>query len=189
MAYAKPYLPISNQLALIKGRGMGISDDALAQAYLNKIGYYRLSGYWYPYRKTHMSNGVITVLDVFRVGTKFSEVVDLYVFDKKLRLLMMDVIERIEIALRVQITLQLGKLGAHAHRDPSALMALFPPVSIQSRESPITTTGSFATTQPLIAPKRNSQSTLRTSMRANTRRFGLRPSFGTLERCRFFSRG
>jgi abortive infection bacteriophage resistance protein len=96
---------------------MIISDDALAQAYLSKIGYYRLSGYWYPYRQSSTSG----VSDAFRAGTKFSEIVDLYVFDKKLRLLMMDVIERIEIALRVQITLQLGKYGQHAHRDPSAL--------------------------------------------------------------------
>ena len=33
----------------------------------------------------------------------------------------MDVIERIEIALRVQLTLELGKLGPNAHRDPSVL--------------------------------------------------------------------
>jgi abortive infection bacteriophage resistance protein len=114
MAYSKPYLPIPDQLALIKGRGMIISDDALARAYLGKIGYYRLSGYWYPYRQSPAS-------DDFQTGTKFSEIVDLYVFDKKIRLLMMDVIERIEIALRVQITLQLGKYGRHAHRDPSIL--------------------------------------------------------------------
>jgi abortive infection bacteriophage resistance protein len=41
--------------------------------------------------------------------------------DKRLRLLILDVIERIEIALRVQITLELGKLGSHAHRDRNAL--------------------------------------------------------------------
>jgi abortive infection bacteriophage resistance protein len=69
----------------------------------------------------NLSGTNILVADKFRTGTKFSEVVELYVFDKKLRLLMMDVIERVEIALRVQITLELGKLGAHAHRDASAL--------------------------------------------------------------------
>lgn len=114
MAYKKPYLPVPDQLALIKSRGMVVSDDALAQSYLTKIGYYRLSGYWYPYR---VSPGD----DKFRAGTKFSEVVDLYVFDKILRLLMLDVIERIEIAFRVQVTLQLGKYGPHAHRDASVL--------------------------------------------------------------------
>ncbi|WP_315729147.1 Abi family protein [Bradyrhizobium sp. SZCCHNS2015] len=100
---------------------MVISDDALAQTYLNRIGYYRLSGYWFPYRQSSGAGASRIVQDNFRSGTKFSEVVELYVFDKKLRLLMLDVIERIEIALRVQITLELGKLGPLAHRDPAAL--------------------------------------------------------------------
>jgi abortive infection bacteriophage resistance protein len=121
MAYSKAYLTVRDQLALIKSRGMIISDDALAQSFLNRIGYYRLSGYWFPYRESLLSGSKITVTDKFRTGTKFSEVVELYVFDKKLRLLMMDVIERIEIALRVQITLELGKLGAHAHREANLL--------------------------------------------------------------------
>src|ERR1700733_7651410 len=127
MAYSKPYLPVTDQLALIKGRGMLVSDDGLPQAYLNKIGYYRLSGYWYPYRKSKQVGGQIVVEDRFRDNTKFSEIVDLYVFDKKLRLLMLDIIERIEIALRVQITLQLtiptfapsirGRQPAHSKFD------------------------------------------------------------------------
>ncbi|WP_051448441.1 Abi family protein [Bradyrhizobium sp. WSM1417] len=121
MAYSKPYLSVPDQLALIKGRGMIISDDALAEVYLNRIGYYRLSGYWYPYRESQGSGASLVVGDKFRPNTKFSEIVELYVFDKKLRLLLMDVIERIEIALRVQITLELGKLGAQAHRDAQAL--------------------------------------------------------------------
>jgi abortive infection bacteriophage resistance protein len=121
VTYSKPYLPIPGQLALIKSRGMLISDDALAQSFLNRIGYYRLSGYWYPYRESAGTGANLVVGDKFRPGAKFSEVVELYVFDKRLRLLMMDVIERIEIALRVQITLELGKLGSHAHRDVSAL--------------------------------------------------------------------
>lgn len=106
--YSKPYLPVTAQLALIKGRGMVVSDDALAQTYLNKIGYYRLSGYWYPYRRSRCMGDETVVEDRFKDNTKFSEIVDLYVFDKKLRLLMLDIIERIEIAFRVQITLQLG---------------------------------------------------------------------------------
>jgi abortive infection bacteriophage resistance protein len=121
MGYSKPYLPVSDQLALIKGRGMIISDDALAQAYLNRVGYYRLSGFWFPYRDSKTVGGDVALSDNFRTGAKFSEVIDLYVFDKKLRLLMMDVMERIEIALRVQITLQLGKYGPDAHRDPVIL--------------------------------------------------------------------
>lgn len=136
MAYVKLYLPVAGQLALIKRRGMVVSDDALAQSFLNRIGYYRLSGYWYPYRQSSGSGSGLTVQDDFRTDTKFSEVVELYVFDKKLRLLMMDIIERIEIALRVQITLELGKFGAHAHRDPNALHTNFQRLSaINSTET------------------------------------------------------
>lgn len=68
---------------------MLISDDALAQSFLNRIGYYRLSGYWYPYRESIGGGASVAVGDKFRAATKFSEVVELYVFDKKLRLLMM----------------------------------------------------------------------------------------------------
>lgn len=118
MPYNKPYLPVERQITLIKSRGMGISDDALAQSYLEKIGYYRLSGYWYPYRKAPTS-------DEFQDNSRFSEVLELYVFDKKLRLLFLDVIERIEIALRVRITLQLGRAGPLAHRTPSSLHGNF----------------------------------------------------------------
>lgn len=121
VAYTKPYLTVQDQLALIKSRGMSISDNALAEVFLNRIGYYRLSGYWYPYRASTGVGANRVIGDEFRSGTKFSEVVELYVFDKKLRILMMDAIERIEIALRVQITLELGKLGSHAHRDANAL--------------------------------------------------------------------
>ena len=49
----------------------------------------------------------------------------LYVFDKKLRLLMLDAIERIEIALRCDIVLLLGKLSPFAHRDKRYLHPKF----------------------------------------------------------------
>jgi abortive infection bacteriophage resistance protein len=56
--YQKPYLNVGDQLARLKARGMGVTDDAKACAYLERIGYYRLSGYWYPFRISKLSNGV-----------------------------------------------------------------------------------------------------------------------------------
>ena len=97
---------------------MGISDAAKGAVYLERIGYYRLSGYWYPYRTAPGQ-------EQFKPDTNFSEIVELYVFDKMLRLLILDVIERIEIALRVQITLQLGQYDPKAHRDPAFLHGNF----------------------------------------------------------------
>ncbi|ARP98837.1 hypothetical protein CAK95_06910 [Pseudorhodoplanes sinuspersici] len=109
----------------MKARGMSVSDDQRAQSYLEKIGYYRLSGYSYPYRESVVVGGQTIVGDNFRAGTTFSEIVELYVFDKKLRMLILDAIERIEIALRVQITLTLGAFSPAAHRGPDFLHSNF----------------------------------------------------------------
>jgi abortive infection bacteriophage resistance protein len=125
MAYSKPYLTIAQQLALIQQRGMIISDPQRAALVLQKIGYYRLSGYWYPFRDTKLQNGITVVGNTFRPDTELSTIIDLYIFDKKLRLLFLDAFERIEIALRVQISLTLGLRGPLAHRDPALLHGNF----------------------------------------------------------------
>jgi len=58
---------------------------------------------------------------------------DLYVFDKRLRLLFLDAIERVEVALRVDIALLIGQRGAWAHRDPAQLHGNF-----TSKADPVT---------------------------------------------------
>jgi abortive infection bacteriophage resistance protein len=128
--YKKPHLTFDAQIALLKSRGMSISDEAKAKDYLQRIGYYRLSGYWYPFRQTESkksSDGTIvhTVIDQFRNNAEFKNAVDLYVFDKKLRLLFLDALERIEIALRVDVAANLGRLDPFAHRNPALLHGNF----------------------------------------------------------------
>ena len=59
-------------------------------------------------------------LDAFRTGTTFQNAVGLYVFDKQLRLLVMDALERIVVALgwlqgQIGIT---SELGCGAARSP-----------------------------------------------------------------------
>lgn len=130
MAYSKPYLAPAQQLDLIEARGMLVTDRERAISCLKRIGYYRLSAYWYPFRKSESVSGssgsvVRRVLDGFRPGTSFSLVMDLYVFDKKLRILVLDAIERIEIALRTDIALLIGQYGSWAHRDPAKLHGNF----------------------------------------------------------------
>ena len=96
--YAKPFLNIPGQLGLLQARGMIVTDPVKAAAALERIGYYRLSGYWYPFRTMRLVPGgtpPYEVLDAFKPGTEFRHVVDLYVFDKRLRLLFLDAIERI----------------------------------------------------------------------------------------------
>jgi abortive infection bacteriophage resistance protein len=113
--FNKPYLPIADQIALLRARGMAVDDEEKAAEYLQRIGYYRLSAYWHPMRKRDAVSG--SVLDGFVDGTTFKEVTDLYTFDGRLRLIMLDALERLEISLRTEVALQLGEMHPHAHRS------------------------------------------------------------------------
>jgi abortive infection bacteriophage resistance protein len=110
---------------------MEITDEDKAKACLDRIGYYRLSAYWYPYRKSEEVTDPTTgdpqrrILDDFRDGTTFLHALDFYVFDKKLRLIAMDALERIEIGLRTSIAVRLGQQDPWAHRDPTMLHGHF----------------------------------------------------------------
>lgn len=132
MSYPKPWKSYADQLDQLMARGMLVTDRALALDYLERIGYYRLSGYWFACRERSgplclldaqgRRPGKVRVeriaLDSFRAGTTFQNAVDLYVFDKKLRLLVMDALERIEVALRVDVSHTLGKLDRFAYLKP-----------------------------------------------------------------------
>jgi len=109
----KPWKSLDEQLALLVNRGMQVDNPAAAKSYLERLGYYRLSGYWYPFRAINSTYSPNTPepqrTDLFIEGSHFADVVMLYVFDKKLRLLAMDALERIEMAVRVDISHLLGK--------------------------------------------------------------------------------
>jgi abortive infection bacteriophage resistance protein len=67
------------------------------------------------YKKPKKTKPQHLVLDSFEVGSTFEQAVQIYVFDKKLRLLLMDALERIEIALRVDVSHTLGQLNKFAY--------------------------------------------------------------------------
>ncbi len=103
LRYQKPALTYSEQIDLLEKRGLRINDKALAANWLSRTNYYRFSAYLYPFRNPD---------DTFKPGTDFSFVCDLYNFDRRLRLLVMDAIERIEIWLRTTLTYEMAhKIG------------------------------------------------------------------------------
>ncbi|WP_069164807.1 Abi family protein [Nocardia altamirensis] len=130
-SYDKPFKTHSQQLELLRERGMHIADEATAIQALQNIGYYRLSGYWYIYRglvKFVCAAGEapqIEVGDRFKPGTNFDRVLDLYEFDRRLRLHVLDAIDRIEVALRARLGYALGAGHAFAHLDRAALDETF----------------------------------------------------------------
>ena len=97
----KPYRTISENIASLQERGL-TTDPAEATQWLTSVGYYRLSGYWYPIRQDVTQNRRAGRIkrDDFKPGYTFHNVVQLYEFDRKLRTLIHDGIERVEVALR-----------------------------------------------------------------------------------------
>jgi abortive infection bacteriophage resistance protein len=92
--YTKPPLSLEQQADLLINRGMQ-GDRALMIERLARVSYYRLSGYSCPFRVSESS-------DNFKPGTTFDEVWTRYVFDRRLRLVVMDAIERLEVAVRTR---------------------------------------------------------------------------------------
>lgn len=139
MQYKKPWKSHAEQLQELIERGLVVSDRERALNYLERIGYYRLSGYWFPFRKRSAPICVLTpeykkpkkvvieriALDEFYPGATFQNALDLYVFDKRLRLLCLDALERIEISLRVDIAHLLGKYHRFAYLKPELFDASF----------------------------------------------------------------
>lgn len=137
MKYSKPYLPIPNQRQLLESRGMVIPDAAKCEEYLQRIGYYRLSAYWFPFRQLgQKEDGTFFLRNEFKLGTTFKHATDLYAFDKGLRLIILDAIERIEISVRTEVALALSAIAPLAHRDTRNFnnrFSQFAPPKTQSR--------------------------------------------------------
>jgi abortive infection bacteriophage resistance protein len=116
--YNKPHLTFDQQVQQLIDRGLAVQDRQAAIEGFRRIGYYRLSAYWYPFRDADEND---QVLDRFRPGYTLDHVLALYNFDKKLRLLIMDAMERVEISVRVEIAYHLGAKDPFAHTKPDTL--------------------------------------------------------------------
>lgn len=119
----KPFASIGEQIDVLASRGLAL-DRSTAEQWLQSIGYYRLSGYWYPYRELDLSRQSGR-LDRFVPDANFEDVARLYEFDRKLRTLIHDGIERVEVALRSQLSNALGSIGPLAYRDASMFRPVF----------------------------------------------------------------
>jgi len=93
------YKSANDLLAGLETRGLEIRDRALALHFLETVGYHRLSGFYPFFYETEKAFGIpTTVEDIFH----------LYSFDRRLRLLLVGPLEKIEVALRSQIIKEVG---------------------------------------------------------------------------------
>lgn len=116
MKFTKPAINAEQQIALLRSRGLVFSDDSKALHYLKHVGYYRLAGYTLPFQIDHNQDGT----HKFIKHTTFEDVIDLYSFDRKLRLLVSDELERIEVAFRSELSQTMSEVfGPHWYTNPS----------------------------------------------------------------------
>ena len=100
--YSKKPLNFDDQIKTLESRGMIFDiEKPNIQKYLSNYGYYRISAYYNLFRKYDTTKKKI--LDDFEDKTFFSEIIELYNFDSKLRNHILRGIEKIEISLRTVI--------------------------------------------------------------------------------------
>lgn len=110
--YNKPAKTPEQLFAHLESRSLIITDRAACLHALRYVGYYRLLIYMRPLQALPDK--------MFKAGKTFEDVLALYNFDRELRLLCMDAIEKIEVALRTAIVNTLAvQHGPHFHIDAS----------------------------------------------------------------------
>ena len=106
----KEFKTIEQQLDILESRGLQISNKAVAENFLYRNNYYRISGYSLTLR-SH---------DAFSHGANFQDIVDIYEFDRALRHILLKYIEIIEVTVKSVYSYEFTKVyGALGHYDPA----------------------------------------------------------------------
>lgn len=114
--YPDAPLSIPDQVELLKARGMEITNREEAERWLNNVSFHRMRGYWEPFESKSQGSGART----FQDGVTFTAVVERYDFDQRLRNLMLDACDHIEVSLRTQWVhnvAYVSEVGRFAHLD------------------------------------------------------------------------
>jgi abortive infection bacteriophage resistance protein len=108
--FNKPWLNCKDQIALLRSRGLILKDDERAEAILKHINYYRFSAYCIPFESERHK---------FRSDVTFDQILQTYLFDKQLRLILAEALAFIEVDLRANIAYEFGQIyGSFAHISP-----------------------------------------------------------------------
>ena len=94
--FSKQAISYNDQLSHLEQKGLIVKNKKKALNYLETVGYYRLRGYMVPFF-------VSPSVHRFKQGITFEKILDLYKFDRELRILVFSAIEKIEVAVRGQL--------------------------------------------------------------------------------------
>lgn len=115
MEYTKPHLNYNQQVQLLADRGLDVASPDIAVRALKRVGYYRLSAYTYPLRRR--SEDGASRAEEFVEGASLDDALRLCDFDDRLRTTLLAGLQKLEVAMRVQLGYQLGKTDPFGHLD------------------------------------------------------------------------
>lgn len=104
----KPPTTFNEQVKIFKSRNLYVEDSEYAEKVLQRVNYYRLTAYGLTFKDKNNK-------DLYNKDASFGKIISLYEFDRRLRLLLLGVLETIEIAFRTHIAYEIahkyGPLG------------------------------------------------------------------------------
>ena len=114
MKYEKLPIDLPQQLEILKQRGLNIPNEDLAMEQLGSISYFKLANYWRSVEEQGSDK------HQFLPNSSFDDVINSYVFDKKLRAVIFTSIQDMEVAIRTRVLQYFSiKYGAFWFMDAS----------------------------------------------------------------------
>ena len=102
-------ISVTDQIQYLLAQGMALPNIEGAERTLNHVGFHRLSSYWKPFESPPgTGSGVL-----FKKGASFSEVLARYMFDQRLRSLLLEAFSYIEVSVRTNWAYQLAHSFQH----------------------------------------------------------------------------
>ena len=123
---------VAEQVQELIDRGMDISDPDYAGRCLTHIGFHRLAFYWWPWQSNADTSSP------FGQGASFDRVMTRYVFDQRLRSLLLEALSYIEISVRNQWSFHLVRraaTGEFAHLDAGLFNPKYYGVNLEELKS------------------------------------------------------
>ncbi|MBK5210614.1 MAG: Abi family protein [Flavobacteriaceae bacterium] len=99
--FDKKAFTIQEQIEQLQKRGLNITKEDNIEHCLSHISYYRLGEYWFSMQSDKINH-------IFKENSTFKDVIALYNFDTELKILLFEIIEKIEISLRTKLIYHLS---------------------------------------------------------------------------------
>lgn len=109
--YNKRPFSLSEQVDKLESKGLLFDDRKKAEQFFFDISYYRLRAYTYPFQDNSEGGEHLFIKD----DTHFSEIIDIYKFDRDLRFLVFNAIARIEVSVRARMTQIYSESTGNSH--------------------------------------------------------------------------